>query len=250
MAAKPTLAAVRKRLRELGDPDDAAFLQRFFRTGPGEYGAGDKFHGIRVPVTRQVAREFRNLSLDDTIALLHDPYHEARLLAVILLGDAYKRGTSETRDTIFRLYVDNAAHVNNWDLVDSSAPHIVGEHLATRPRTLLDKLSKSKSLWERRIAIIATQSFIRKGQFDDTLRLAKILLRDEHDLIHKAVGWMLREVGKRDRAPLVAFLERHAHEMPRTMLRYAIEQMTPAERKRFMDARPRAAKRVSSSARR
>ena len=250
MTQKPTLAAVRKRLRELGDPKDAAFLQRFFRTGPGEYGAGDKFHGIRVPVTRRVAREFRNLSLDDTLALLHDPYHEARLLSVILLGGAYKRGTRSDQDAIFRAYVENAAYVNNWDLVDSSAPEIIGGHLATRPRALLDKLAKSKSLWERRIAIIATYAFIRKGQFDDTLRIAKTLLHDEHDLIHKAVGWMLREVGKRDRAPLVAFLDEHAHEMPRTMLRYAIEHMTPAQRKHFMDAKPRAAKRASSSARR
>jgi 3-methyladenine DNA glycosylase AlkD len=250
MSEKPTLAAVRKRLRELGDPDDAAFLQRFFRTGPGEYGAGDKFHGIRVPVTRKVAREFRKLSLDDTIALLHDPYHEARLLSVILLGDAYKRGSPDERNAIFRAYVENAAYVNNWDLVDSSAPEIVGGHLATRPRALLDKLAKSKSLWERRIAIVATHRFIRNGEFDDTLRVAKTLLRDEHDLIHKAVGWMLREVGKRDRAPLVAFLERHAHEMPRTMLRYAIEHMTPAQRKHFMAAKSAAAKRPSSSLRR
>ena len=247
---KPTLAAVRKRLRELGDPDDAAFLQRFFRTGPGEYGAGDKFHGIRVPVTRRVAREFQKLSLDDTLALLHDPYHEARLLAVILLGDAYQRGSSNERDAIFRAYVKNAAYVNNWDLVDASAPQIVGAHLATRSRALLDELAASKSLWKRRVAIVATHRFIRNGEFDDTLRIAKTLLRDEHDLIHKAAGWMLREVGKRDRAPLVAFLERHAHEMPRTMLRYAIEHLSPAERKRFMDAKPRAAKRASSSERR
>jgi 3-methyladenine DNA glycosylase AlkD len=242
---RPTLAAVRKRLRSLGDAKDAEFLQRFFRTAPGEYGAGDKFIGIRVPVTRQLAREFRDLSLEDTAALLHDEWHEARLLAVILLADAYARGTSAQRDAIFGLYVKNAARVNNWDLVDSSAPNIVGAHLATRPRKLLDKLARSKNLWERRIAIVATYHFIRSGDLDDTFRIAATLLHDEHDLIHKAVGWMLREAGKRDLARLETFLEEHAQEMPRTMLRYALEKMTPERRRHFMDARARA----SSSAR-
>jgi 3-methyladenine DNA glycosylase AlkD len=240
-------------LLELGDPRDAEFLQRFFRTAPGEYGAGDKFLGIRVPVTRKVAREFRGLSLDDTLALLHDPWHEARLLSLVMLVDAYRHGTADERETIFRAYVKNASHVNNWDLVDSSAPQIVGAHLATRRRGLLDRLARSENLWERRIAIIATHHFIRNGEFDDTIRIAKRLLDDEHDLIHKAVGWMLREVGKRDLRTLETFLEEHAHEMPRTMLRYAIERMTPAQRKRFMAAAsPRASKEreASSSARR
>jgi 3-methyladenine DNA glycosylase AlkD len=246
---RPTLAAVRRRLRELGDPRDAEFLQRFFRTAPGEYGAGDKFLGIRVPVTRQVAREFRSLPLDDIITLLHDPYHEARLLALIMLVDAYERGTSGEREAIFRLYVKNAPRVNNWDLVDSSAPQIVGAHLATRRRGLLDRLARSKNLWERRIAIVATQHLIRIGEFDDTIRIAKRLLHDEHDLIHKAVGWMLREVGKRDERTLELFLEEHAHEMPRTMLRYAIERLTSAQRKHFMAASRRATERASSSER-
>jgi 3-methyladenine DNA glycosylase AlkD len=242
MGERPTLPAVRRRLRELGDPQDAEFLQRFFRTAPGQYGAGDKFLGIRVPVTRRVAREFRGLSLNDTIVLLHDPWHEARLLSLILLVDAYERGTPDEREAIFRAYVKNASRVNNWDLVDTSAPQIVGAHLATRRRGLLDRLARSENLWERRIAIIATQHFIRNGEFDDTIRIAKRLLDDEHDLIHKAVGWMLREVGKRDIRPLEAFLEEHAHEMPRTMLRYAIERMTPAQRKHFMAASTRVSK--------
>ena len=235
-AGRPTLTAVRRRLRELGDRHDAEFLQRFFRTAPGEYGAGDKFLGIRVPITRKIAREFRGLSLDDAITLLHDPWHEARLLSLIMLVDAYERGTADERETIFRAYVKHASRVNNWDLVDSSAPQIVGAHLATRRRGLLDRLARSKSLWERRIAIVATHHFIRNGEFGDTIRIAKRLLTDEHDLIHKAVGWMLREVGKRDIRPLEVFLEEHAHEMPRTMLRYAIERMTPARRKHFMAA--------------
>lgn len=233
----PTLAAARKRLRELGDPADAEFLQRFFKTGPGEYSEGDRFLGIRVPVTRQLAREFRDLPLDDVVGLLHEPWHEARLLAVILMANAYASGNPTQREEIFRLYLDNADRVNNWDLVDSSAPQIVGAHLATRPRALLDTLARSKNLWERRIAIVATQRLIRAGEFQDTVRLAKVLLGDEHDLIHKAVGWMLREIGDRDPAVLDDFLETHAHEMPRTMLRYAIEKMPPTKRRKYMGAR-------------
>jgi 3-methyladenine DNA glycosylase AlkD len=237
MSTKPTAASALKRLRALGDPDDAKFLQRFFRTGPGEYGEGDRFLGIRVPDTRRLARELRGMPLDQIERLLHDPYHEARLLAVILLADAYDRGTSAERNAAFRLYLRNSTRINNWDLVDLSAPNVVGAHLATRPRARLDKLARSRNLWERRIAIVATQHFIRNRDFDDTLRIAQVLLHDEHDLIHKAVGWMLREVGKRDRAPLEAFLDEHAHEMPRTMLRYAIEHFSPTERRRYMDAR-------------
>lgn len=232
----PTLAAVRRRLRELGDPDDAAFLQRFFKTAPGEYGAGDRFLGIRVPVTRKLAREFRDLPLDRIEALLLDPWHEARLLAVILLASGYKRGSDKEREAIYRLYLKNADRVNNWDLVDSSAPHVVGEHLMTRSRAVLDKLAQSKNLWERRIAIIATQRLIRGGEYDDTIRIATALLHDPHDLIHKAVGWMLREIGDRDPRRLDAFLDEHAHEMPRTMLRYAIEKMLIAKRRQYMVA--------------
>ncbi|HTE44790.1 MAG TPA: DNA alkylation repair protein [Gemmatimonadaceae bacterium] len=235
--AARSLAALRKRLRELGDAGDAEFLQRFFKTGPGQYGEGDRFLGIRVPVTRKLAHEFRDLPLDDIARLLHEPWHEARLLAVIMLSDAYARGTPAERAEIFRLYLDNAERVNNWDLVDASAPNIVGAHLATRSRTVLDKLARSKNLWERRIAVVANQHLIRLGEFDDTIRVAKVLLTDKHDLIHKAVGWMLREVGDRDASVLDGFLDEHAHEMPRTMLRYAIEKMQPAKRRRYMSAR-------------
>jgi 3-methyladenine DNA glycosylase AlkD len=230
-------ASIRKRLRELGDPTDAAFLQGFFKTGPGQYGEGDRFLGIRVPDIRRLARELRGLPLDQIEVLLHDDWHETRLLAAILLGEEYKRGSPADRDAIFRLYLNNASRVNNWDLVDLSAPNVVGAHLATRSRKRLDRLARSRSLWERRIAIVATQHFIRNGEFEDTLRLARVLMHDKHDLIHKAVGWMLREVGKRDGATLESFLEEHAHEMPRTMLRYAIERLPPRDKTRFMAAR-------------
>jgi 3-methyladenine DNA glycosylase AlkD len=235
--SRPTAAGARKRLRALANPEDARFLQRFFKTGPGQYGAGDRFLGIRVPALRRVARELRGLPLDQIEVLLHDPWHEARLLALVLLGDAYTRGSPVERETIFRAYLRNTHWINNWDLVDVSAGPIVGAHLATRSRRLLDRLARSRSLWERRIAIIATQAFIRNGGFDDTLRIAERLMHDSHDLIHKAVGWMLREVGNRDRRRLEGFLDAHAHEMPRTMLRYAIEKLPPADRRRFMDAR-------------
>jgi 3-methyladenine DNA glycosylase AlkD len=232
-----TAASLRKRLRELGDPQAAQFLQGFFKTGPGQYGEHDRFLGIRVPVIRRVARDARGLALDQIEALLHEPWHEARLLAVILLADAYDRGSPTERTAIFRAYLRNAPRINNWDLVDVSAPNVVGVHLATRPRHRLDKLAGSNNLWERRIAIVSTQHFIRNGEFDDTLRVARLLLRDSHDLIHKAVGWMLREVGKRDRATLESFLDEYAHEMPRTMLRYAIERLPPRDRTRYMSAR-------------
>lgn len=237
MLPRPTAAAAVKRLRTLGDPADATFLQRFFRTGPGEYGEGDRFLGIRVPDTRRLARELRGMPLDQVELLLHSEWHEARLLAVILMGDAYQRGTPAQQNAVYRVYLRNAKRINNWDLVDLSAPNVVGAHLATRPRSKLDMLARSKNLWERRIAIVATQHLIRNREFDDTLRIARLLLHDSHDLIHKAVGWMLREVGKRDRAPLEAFLTEHAHEMPRTMLRYSLEHFAAAQRQRFMDAR-------------
>jgi 3-methyladenine DNA glycosylase AlkD len=246
---RPSLATARKRLRELRNPKDAEFLQRFFRTGPGEYGAGDKFLGIRVPATRQIAREFHDLPIDEIAALLREKWHEARLLAVILLSNRYAKSSPAEREKIFNLYVSNARRVNNWDLVDASAANVVGAHLETRKRGLLDKLARSKNLWERRIAIVSTFRFIRKDDFDDTLRISRALMRDEHDLIHKAVGWMLREVGKRDESVLEQFLEAHAHEMPRTMLRYAIERMTPEKKRRFMAAKQERAAGAETSSR-
>jgi 3-methyladenine DNA glycosylase AlkD len=236
--SKVTLALARRRLRDVANPEDAVFLQRFFKTGPGDYGEGDQFLGIRVPTIRRLARELRSLSLDDIEALLQDPSHEARHLALILLVDSYAHGTSDARGAIVSLYLRNTRWINNWDLVDVSAAGIVGAHLMTRSRRPLDRLARSSSVWERRIAIIATHRFIKAGQFDDTLRIAEALMGDSHDLIQKAVGWMLREVGERDRPTLERFLDARAREMPRTMLRYAIEKLSAVDRHRFMSARP------------
>lgn len=229
-----SLAAIRKSLRDAGNPNDAVFLQRFFKTGPGQYGEGDVFLGIRVPASRALARQFAELPLDDIEKLLHDKYHEARLVALILLVGRYERGDDAERQRVYRMYLANTDRINNWDLVDLSAPNIVGAHLVTRSRAPLDKLAKSKNLWERRIAIVATYWFIRLHQFDDTLRISTALLGDTQDLIHKAVGWMLREVGKRDESVLERFLDEHATTMPRTALRYSIERMTPERRKHYM----------------
>jgi 3-methyladenine DNA glycosylase AlkD len=229
-----TLAAVRKGLRDAGNPKDAIFLQRFFKTGPGQYGEGDLFLGIRVPASRALARQFADLPLNDVETLMHDKYHEARLLALILLVGRYERGDAAERQRVYRTYLANTDRINNWDLVDLSAPNIVGAHLESRSRAPLDTLAKSKDLWERRIAIVATYWFIRLRQFDDTLRISTALLGDTHDLIHKAVGWMLREVGKRDESVLELYLDEHAKTMPRTALRYSIERMTPERRKHYM----------------
>ena len=235
-APAPKLHELRRRLREFASASDAQFLQRFFKTGPGEYGEGDRFIGVRVPVLRRLAREFRGLALADARKLLHRPVHEERLLALLILVDAYDRGDESERAAIFQLYLADAACVDNWDLVDSSAPGIVGRHLETHPRQVLFELAGSSDLWKRRIAVLATFHFIRRNEFAETLRLAKRLLRDRQDLIHKAAGWMLREAGKRDVAVLRGFLEQHAARMPRTMLRYAIEKLPGAERRQWLAA--------------
>ena len=235
-SAEISLPALRSRLRQLASPARARNLSWCFKTAPGEYGAGDRFIGIRVPVLRRLAREFRQLSLSDTTQLLRSPVHEERLLALLILVDAYRREDESGRATICRLYLKNLAHVNNWDLVDSSAPCIVGPHLEKRSRKILFRLARSKILWRRRVAILATFHFIRQGDFTDVLRLAELLLGDEHDLMHKAVGWMLREIGKRDVAELKKFLHKHAAQMPRTMLRYAIEKFPERDRKRYLQA--------------
>ena len=222
-------------LRSLANPADAAFLKGFFKTGPGQYGEGDRFLGIRVPVTRRVAREFGSLPLAGVTTLLSSRWHEERLLALVILGGRYARGDDVERDRIYRLYLASTSRINNWDLVDVSAPHVVGAHLATRSRAPLDRLAQSGSLWERRIAIVATHWFIlRRGEIATTLRIAGALLDDPHDLIHKATGWMLREAAKQDRAGVERFLVEHQRRMPRTMLRSAIERFSPAKRKRYV----------------
>jgi 3-methyladenine DNA glycosylase AlkD len=237
-APTATAKEIVARLQALGDPEHAPFAAGYFRTGPGEYGEGDQFLGIRVPVLRGLVREYRGLPLERTAELLRSPWHEARLLACLLLADAYPRGDAAEREAIYRLYLQNTKYVNNWDLVDSSAPHVVGAHLQAGDRTVLERLARSNSVWERRIAIIATQRFIRGGEFGTTLKVAEMLVGDRHDLIHKAVGWMLREVGNRDRAAVEPFLQRHHQTMPRTMLRYAIEKFPPDLRRAYLSRQP------------
>jgi 3-methyladenine DNA glycosylase AlkD len=221
-------------LKDLADPDIAAHSQRFFKTGKGEYGEGDRFLGIRVPVLRKQARKFKALPLEEVERLLISPFHEARLLALLMLVDTYAKGTAETQKQIYALYLGRTAFINNWDLVDTSAPAIVGGYLLERDKGPLYELARSTSLWERRIAIMATLTFIRRNRFDDTLAIAEQLLGDDADLVHKAVGWMLREVGNRDAAVEKHFLRSHYHAMPRTMLRYAIEKFPADERKRYL----------------
>jgi 3-methyladenine DNA glycosylase AlkD len=226
--------AIERRLRSLADETIAEHHLRFFKCGPGQYGEGDAFLGIMVPMLRTLSKEFTPIPVAEAVALLQSKWHEARLLAVMILARKYERGDEAMREEIYRSYLANTHRINNWDLVDASAPNIVGAHLLERDRTVLYNLAKSESLWERRIAIIATQHFIRHDDFNDTLAIAEILLGDRHDLIHKASGWMLREVGKRDQAALERFLRKHAKRMPRTMLRYAIERFPPELRARYM----------------
>ena len=225
---------LRAELYALADPADAIHLQRFFKTAPGEYGAGDKFLGLRVPALRRLVRDYRQLNDADALQMLASSWHEERLLALMLLVDGYDRGDESRRERIHRAYLEHTRYINNWDLVDASAEHIVGPHLEAREIALLQRLAKSDDIWERRIAIISTFHFIRRNEFAPTLKIARLLLEDSHDLIHKAVGWMLREVGKRDREVEDAFLRKHYRKMPRTMLRYAIERHPETLRKRYL----------------
>lgn len=225
-------------MRAQATPSRARASARFFKTAPGEYGHGDKFLGLSVPQIRALLRECE-FELSTCEELLRSPWHEARLLALLAMVQLYQRGSPDLRDEVFRSYLANTDRINNWDLVDSSAEHIVGAQLFGKSHALLDKLARSPSLWERRIAIIATFYDIKKGRPHEALRMAKVLLRDEEDLMHKAVGWMLREVGKRcDAAVLRSFLKRHAHAMPRTALRYAIEHFSKRERATWLSFRP------------
>lgn len=234
MPGMGTAAVIVKQLESLGNERAALHLQRFFKTGKGEYAEGDRFLGLTVPVSRRVVKQYTDLPHAEIRRLLRSPYHEARLVALLIMVRAHQRGDDATRDRLHRLYLANTKYINNWDLVDLSAEHLVGAHLGPGRHPLLTQLAKSALLWERRIAMLATFNFIKQDYFDETLRIARILLRDRHDLIHKAVGWMLREVGKRDRRREEAFLTRHHRAMPRTMLRYAIEKFPPALRKKYM----------------
>jgi 3-methyladenine DNA glycosylase AlkD len=230
-------AAIRRRLQQHADADRASGLQRFFKTGPGEYGEGDVFIGVRVPALRAICRECRGARLHNVSPLLRSRIHEERLLALLILVEMFERADEKDRRRIYAFYTSNTRHINNWDLVDSSAPHVVGAWLSGRSRAPLRALAKSPSLWERRVAIIATHYLIKRGEFGEALGIADMLLRDEHDLIHKAVGWMLREIGNRDSAAERRFLRTRYRTMPRTMLRHAIEKFPPVERQRYLGGR-------------
>jgi 3-methyladenine DNA glycosylase AlkD len=225
---------IQKRLRALGDPQQAQVLQRFFKTRPGEYGEGDVFVGLRVPEIRKLVRDYPSLALPETIRLLRSPIHEARLLALFILIRTYTRGDASIQEQIYRAYLLNTRFINSWDLVDASAEHIVGAHLTNGGRDRLHALAASNLLWERRIAIMATFHFIKRGEFSDTFHIAGLLLHDPKNLIHKAVGWMLREIGKRDHPAEESFLRAHYETMPRTMLRYAIEKFPEELRQRYL----------------
>jgi 3-methyladenine DNA glycosylase AlkD len=222
------------KLRGLADYSIASHSQRFFKTAKGEYGEGDRFLGIRVPVLRQQVKHFQEMSLKEVARVLKSEYHEERLCALLLLVRHFERGSKRAQDEIYQLYLNNIHYINHWDLVDSSAHQIVGAYLMERDRAPLYRMIESYSLWERRIAIIASYHFIKNHQFEDTMTLGRLLLNDEHDLIHKAVGWMLREVGNRDRKLEEAFLKKHYKKMPRTMLRYAIEKFPEPLRQSYL----------------
>jgi len=231
------LNELRIKIKTLGSSKVAKTMQWFFKTGKGEYGEGDVFAGLKVPTQRKLAKEFKDLSLNDLKVLLSSPVHEERLIALFILVSKYEKGDEKEKEIIFLFYLKNKKSANNWDLVDLSAPKIVGKHLLHEDKSILLKLSESKNLWERRIAILSTYEFIRNGKFDTTLKIAGKLLNDKHDLIHKAVGWMLREVGKRNLAVEEKFLKNNYKKMPRTMLRYAIEKFPEAKRKKYLQGK-------------
>jgi len=226
--------SITKRLKKLGNQEQAAVSQRFFKTGPGEYGEGDIFLGIKVPVLRKLAKEYLNLSLKEVQTILDSKYHELRLLSLFVMVDQFSKGDRKKQKNIYALYLKNTELINNWDLVDSSAHHIVGPYLMDKSKAPLYELAQSGLLWERRIAIMATFYYIKNDKYTDTLKIAGRLLADKEDLIHKAVGWMLREIGKRHRPSEEKFLKKHYHNMPRTMLRYAIEKFPEPKRQRYL----------------
>ena len=224
------LDQIKKDLAQLGDPERAKNSHWFFKTGKGQYGEGDIFLGITVPEQRKVAKKYIDLSLDDLRELLKSKIHEHRFTALVILISKYREAEESSKKEIFELYLKNTETINNWDLVDLSAPRIVGDYLLNKKRSILYKLARSNSLWERRISILSTFIFIDNNDFEDALNISELLLNDEHDLIHKAVGWMLREIGKRDQEIEEQFLNKYCMQMPRTMLRYAIEKFDEKKR--------------------
>jgi 3-methyladenine DNA glycosylase AlkD len=225
---------ISKRLKKLGSKQQAAISRKFFKTGPGDYGEGDIFIGVRVPVLRKLVKDYVDLPVEEINTLLRSPIHEERLLALLLMVRKAAGGNDPLKKSIYKLYLENTRFVNNWDLVDTSAEHIVGAYLSDKSRSVLYRLAESGDLWERRIAIMSTFHFVKRHDFSDTLIISKMLLFDRHDLIHKAVGWMLREIGKRDLRTEENFLKSHYDKMPRTMLRYAIEKFPESKRQRYL----------------
>ena len=229
-----SLTDLRNDLKKEANKEQAVNLQRFFKTGKGEYGEGDIFYGIKVPLQRAIAKKHRDLSLSELQELLNSPVHEERLVSLFILVDQYGKGDEKMKEKIFNFYLKNTLKINNWDLVDLSAPKIVGAHLVNRDKSILFKLAGSSNLWEKRIAILSTMFFIKNLHFETTFKISEILLKDKHDLIHKGVGWMLREVGNKDVAEEEKFLKRYYRQMPRTMLRYAIEKFPENKRKAYL----------------
>lgn len=224
-------------LNALENPSDAAFSQRFFKTGKGQYGEGDIFIGLRVPQTRLIAKKYKDLAIDEIEKLLESPIHEHRLCAVIIMAEQAKRANDVLKKSLYELYLRRTDRINNWDIVDVSCRDIVGGFLQEKSRNPLYKLAQSTNMWERRIAIVSTWHFIRVGDLDDTFKIVEMLIEDKEDLTHKATGWMLREAGKKDEARLKDFLDKHAHHMPRTMLRYSLERLHPADKAHYMQAK-------------
>ena len=228
---------LREKIKQVSNKKNAETMLWFFKTAKGEYGEGDIFAGITVPVQRKIAKEFLNLNFNELKDLLNSKVHEERLIALLILVEKYEKGEEIEKDKIFGFYIDNRKGINNWDLVDLSAPKIIGHYLMNKDKKMLYEFAKSDILWDRRIAILATYPFIKSSSFSDALKISDILLNDKHDLIHKAVGWMLREVGKKDLTVEEKFLRTRYNKMPRTMLRYAIEKFPETKRKKYLEGK-------------
>lgn len=230
-----TANLVKKELEEIGNVEKSKILSRFFKTGKGEYGEGDIFIGIQVPDQRIVAKKyFKETILEDVDELLKSPIHELRLTALLILTYKYPKSTEQEKKNIYEFYLDHLEYINNWDLVDLSAERIVGEYLLDKDRSIIYKLAKSEHLWTQRVSILTTFNFIKNKQFEDAVKICEYFLKSKHDLIHKATGWMLREAGKRDIKVLIDFLDKHYKQMPRTMLRYSIEKLSPEQKKHYL----------------
>ena len=224
-----------REINNLKNLEKAKILSRFFKTGKGEYGEGDIFIGLTVPLQRSIAKRYSYLTLPDLQKLIDSPIHEYRLISLLILVEKYKKGSQKEKKNIVAFYLKNTKKINNWDLVDLSAEKILGDYFMDKDKAIIYKLTKSANIWERRISILTTFQFIKNKKYDDTLKISEILLKDKHDLIHKAVGWMLREIGKRDKKKEIEFLDKFYKTMPRTMLRYALEKFAESKRKYYLN---------------